>query len=45
MDPNCRSSSYTCTEIVGSFDIKVLEKDYSSEWAFLFPTFLIPKKK
>jgi hypothetical protein len=25
-------------------DIGVLEEDYSSEWAFIFPSFSIPKK-
>jgi hypothetical protein len=25
-------------------DIVVLEEDYSSEWAFLIPSFAIPKK-
>jgi hypothetical protein len=25
-------------------DIEVLEEDYSSEWASLFPSFVIPKK-
>jgi hypothetical protein len=25
-------------------DIGVLEEDYSSEWAYLFPSFAIPKK-
>jgi hypothetical protein len=33
-------------EIVRLVDIEegVLEEDYSSEWAFIFPTFAIPKK-
>jgi hypothetical protein len=31
-------------EIVRLVDIGVLEEDYSSEWASLFPTFAIPKK-
>jgi 6-pyruvoyl-tetrahydropterin synthase len=30
-------------EIVRLVDIGVLEKDYSSEWAFFFPSFAIPK--
>jgi hypothetical protein len=25
-------------------EIGVLEEDYSSEWTFVFPTFVIPKK-
>jgi hypothetical protein len=32
-------------EIVRLVDIGVLEEDYSSEWASLFPSFAIPKKK
>jgi hypothetical protein len=32
-------------EIERLVDIGVLEEDYSSEWASLFPTFVIPKKK
>jgi hypothetical protein len=32
------------TEIVRLVDIGVLEEDYSSEWASLFPSFAIPKK-
>jgi hypothetical protein len=31
-------------EIVRLVDIGVLEEDYSSEWASLFPSFAIPKK-
>jgi hypothetical protein len=31
-------------EIVSLVDIGVLEEDYSSEWASMFPTFVIPKK-
>jgi hypothetical protein len=31
-------------EIVKLVDIGVLEEDYSSEWASLFPSFAIPKK-
>jgi hypothetical protein len=31
-------------EIVRLVDIGVLEEDYSSEWAFLIPSFAIPKK-
>jgi hypothetical protein len=31
-------------EIVRLVDIGVLEEDYSSEWACLFPSFSIPKK-
>jgi hypothetical protein len=31
-------------EIVRLVDIVVLEEDYSSEWASLFPSFAIPKK-
>jgi hypothetical protein len=31
-------------EIVRLVDIGVLEEDYSSEWASLFPSFEIPKK-
>jgi hypothetical protein len=31
-------------EIVRLVDIGVLEEDYSSEWACLFPSFAIPKK-
>jgi hypothetical protein len=33
-----------CEEIVRLVDIGVLEEDYSSEWASLFPLFAIPKK-
>jgi hypothetical protein len=32
-------------EIVRLVDIEVLEEDYSSEWASLFPSFAVPKKK
>jgi hypothetical protein len=32
-------------EIVRLVDIGVLEEDYSSEWASLFPSFAIPTKK
>jgi hypothetical protein len=32
-------------EIVRLVDIGVLEEDYSSEWASVFPSFAIPKKK
>jgi hypothetical protein len=31
-------------DIVRLVDIGVLEEDYSSEWASLFPSFAIPKK-
>jgi hypothetical protein len=31
-------------EIVRLVDIGVLEEDYSSEWASVFPSFAIPKK-
>jgi hypothetical protein len=31
-------------EIVRLVDIGVLEEDYSSEWASVFPLFAIPKK-
>jgi hypothetical protein len=31
-------------EIVRLVDIGVLEEDYSSDWASLFPSFSIPKK-
>jgi hypothetical protein len=31
-------------EIVRLVDIGVLEEDYSSEWASIFPSFAIPKK-
>jgi hypothetical protein len=31
-------------EIVRLVDIGVLEEDYSSEWASMFPTFTIPEK-
>jgi hypothetical protein len=31
-------------EIVRLMDIGVLEEDYSSEWASMFPSFSIPKK-
>jgi hypothetical protein len=31
-------------EIVRLMDIGVLEEEYSSEWASLFPSFAIPKK-
>jgi hypothetical protein len=31
-------------EILRLVDIGVLEEDYSSEWASIFPTFEIPKK-
>jgi hypothetical protein len=31
-------------EIVRLLDIGVLEEDYSSEWASLFPSFTTPKK-
>jgi hypothetical protein len=31
-------------EIVRLVNIGVLEEDYSSEWASLFPSFAIPKK-
>jgi hypothetical protein len=31
-------------EIVRLVDIGVLEEDYSSEWASIFPSFTIPKK-
>jgi hypothetical protein len=31
-------------EIVRLVDIGVLEEEYSSEWASLFPSFAIPKK-
>jgi hypothetical protein len=33
-----------CKKIVRLVDIGILEEDYSSEWAFLFPSFAIPKK-
>jgi hypothetical protein len=33
-----------CKEIVRLVDIRVLEEDYSSEWASLVPSFAIPKK-
>jgi hypothetical protein len=57
MDPNCKpihARAYTVTrsveqqlrkEIARLVDIGVLEEDYSSEWASLFPSFAIPKKK
>jgi hypothetical protein len=31
-------------EIVRLMEIGVLEEDYSSEWASMYPTFIIPKK-
>jgi hypothetical protein len=31
-------------DIVRLLDIGVLEEDYASEWASLFPSFAIPKK-
>jgi hypothetical protein len=31
-------------EIVRFVDIGVIEEDFSCEWAFLFPSFAIPKK-
>jgi hypothetical protein len=31
-------------EIVSLVDIGVLEEEYSSEWASLFPSFAVPKK-
>jgi hypothetical protein len=31
-------------DIVRLVDIGVLEEDYSSEWASMFPSFVIPKK-
>jgi hypothetical protein len=31
-------------EIVRLVNIGVLEEDYSSEWASLFPSFAVPKK-
>jgi hypothetical protein len=35
---------YYCKKIVRLVDIGVLKKDYSSEWASLSPSFVIPKK-
>jgi hypothetical protein len=56
MDPNCKpihERAYTVPrsveqqlrkEIVRLVDIGVLEEDYSSKWASVFPSFAIPKK-
>jgi hypothetical protein len=56
MDPNYKSvhaHAYTVPrsveqqfrkEILRLVDIGVLEEDYSSEWASIFPSFAIPKK-
>jgi hypothetical protein len=56
MDLNCKAihaRAYTVPrsveqqlrkEIVRLVDIGVLEEDYFSEWASLFPSFAIPKK-
>jgi hypothetical protein len=39
-----KQQSQHSKEIARLVDIGVLEEDYSSEWAFCSPSFVIPKK-